>query len=67
MTKSEVILNEEDRLKFFWNITEFKGNYISMSVDFVHKDQLSQSTFGKDELIFNMLENELIRSKSSFI
>ena len=26
MTKSEVILNEEDRLKFFWNITEFKGN-----------------------------------------
>ena len=66
MTKSEAFVNEEERLKFFWNITEFKGNRIEITVDFVHKDQLSQTVFGKDELIFNILDNELIRSKSSF-
>ena len=62
MEKNEVVLHEEDRLQLIWNITGFRGNQIEMSVDFVHKDQLSQTVFGKDELIFNILENELIRS-----
>ena len=58
--------NEEQRLQFFWNLTQYKADQIVLQADFVHKDELSQTVFGKDELIFNIFENEFIRSASSF-
>ena len=53
-------------MEFFWKVNELKGDKISIEIDFVHKDELSQTVFGREELIFNIKENELIRSASSF-
>ena len=52
------------RLQFTWNLTDYRTREVVIQLDFLQKGELSQTTFGKDQLEINILTNSYLISTS---